>query len=70
MERVELKLEFVKSELMDLKFKKDIVWKSFPYNKNNLKIVKTAIKVLSNKNNLYRLTYDENVIFVQKDIWI
>ena len=71
MEFVELQLEYVKVELKNLKLKKNqnIVWKRFPYNQNNLKIVKIAINSISNRNNKYWLTYDENDIFVEKDIW-
>ena len=71
MELNELKLEDVKIELKSLKLKKNknLVWKSFPYNKNNLEIIRTAIKIISYRKNEYRLTYDENVIFVEKDIW-
>ena len=71
MEQVELKLEDVTMELKSLKLKKNqnIVWKSFPYNENNLETVKDAISLISYRENEYRLTYDENLIFVEKDIW-
>ena len=71
MEQVELKLEDVTMELKSLKIKKNqnIVWKSFPYNENNLETVKDAISLISYRENEYRLTYDENLIFVEKDIW-
>ena len=70
MELIELKLEDVTRELMSLKLKKNqnIVWKSFPYNENNLETVKNALNIISRKNE-YRLTYDENFIFVEKSIW-
>jgi len=70
MELIELKLEDVKRDIKSLKLKNDenIVWKSFPYNKNNLEIIKNVICTIPNKNE-YRITYDENVIFVEKDIW-
>lgn len=70
MELIELKLEDVKMELKNLELKKNqnIVWTSFPFNKNNLETVKNAINIISSKNE-YRLTYDENVIFVEKSIW-
>ena len=70
MKQIELKLEDVKRDLKSLKLKKEqtIVWKSFPYNKNNLEIIRSAISTIST-NNEYRITYDENVIFVEKDIW-
>lgn len=68
---IELKLENVTIELKSLKLKKNqnIVWKSFPYNENNLETVKDAINLISYRENEYRLTYDENLIFVEKDIW-
>jgi len=67
----ELVLEDVKRELKKLKFKKNqnMVWKSFHYNKKNLETIKVAINIISKRDNEYRLTYDENVIFVEKDIW-
>lgn len=67
----ELVLEDVKKELKNLKFKKNqnMVWKSFPYNEKNLETIKVAINSISKRDNEYRLTYDENVIFVEKDIW-
>lgn len=40
--------------------------KSFPYNKNNLEIIKNVIRTIH--INEYRITYDENVIFVENDI--
>ncbi len=71
MEKTEIKLENVTSELKSLKLEnnKNIVWKSFPYNENNLETVKTAINLISYRKNEYRLTFDENIIFVEKDIW-
>ena len=70
MELIELKLEDVTMELKNLELKKNqnIVWISFPFNENNLEIVKNAINIISPKNE-YRLTFDENVIFVEKSIW-
>jgi hypothetical protein len=71
MELVELKMEDVKMDLKSLKLKKNqnIVWKSFPYNEKNLKTIKNVIRLISYRKNEYRLTYDENLIFVEKDIW-
>ena len=45
MKQIELKLEDVKRDLKSLKLKKEknIVWKSFPYNEDNLEIIKSAI---------------------------
>jgi hypothetical protein len=71
MELIELKLEDVTMELKNLKLKKNqnIVWKSFQYNENTLETVKDAISLISYRDNEYRLTYDEDLIFVEKDIW-
>ena len=71
MEQVELELEDVTMELKSLKLKRNqsIVWKSFPYTENNMEIIRNAIKLISYRKNEYSLTYDENVIFVEKDIW-
>ena len=53
MELIELKLEDVKRDLKSLKLKKNenIVWKSFPYNENNLEIIKNAIDNISKRKN-------------------
>lgn len=56
------KLEYLKSEN-----NKPIVQTSFPYSKQNLKTIKDAVNKISQKTDEYRLTYDENTIFVQKD---
>ena len=45
-----------------------VAWTTFPYNKENLKIVERSIKKLNwNKEN-YSINYDENFIFVKKDM--
>lgn len=71
MEETKLELEKVVSELKNLKLEnnKNIVWKSYPYNQNNLETIKNAIKLISYRKNEYRLTFDEDIIFVEKDIW-
>ena len=45
-----------------------IAWTTFPYNRNNLKMVENALGKLNWKTNEYILTYDENLIFVKKDL--
>ncbi|MGB9977713.1 hypothetical protein [Methanobacterium sp.] len=45
-----------------------VAWTTFPYNKNNLKVVEKALGKLNWKNDEYILTYDENLIFVKKDL--
>ena len=45
-----------------------IAWTTFPYNRNNLKMVENALGKLNWKSNEYILTYDENLIFVKKDL--
>lgn len=56
-------------KLKDLKREKNenIVWVTFPYSKQNVEIVKTAVNKVSRKKNDYRLTFDEEIIFVQRD---
>ncbi len=43
-------------------------WTIFPYNKTNLKIIKDSLKKLNWDENEYSLKYDENIIFVEKDM--
>ncbi len=66
-----LDLDYVFNELKKLKLEKDqnIVWKRFPYSENNLNVIKSAINIISYRKNEYRISYDENEIFVEKDIW-
>lgn len=57
------------AKLKDLKSEKNenIVWVTFPYSKHNVEVVKTAVNKISRKKNDYRLTFDEKIIFVQRD---
>jgi hypothetical protein len=56
-------------QLNELKLKKDqtLVWISFPYSEKNLKIIESSIKKISQNAGEYRVTFDENIIFVERD---
>ena len=45
-----------------------IAWINFPYSKSNLKIVEESLKELNWNKKEYRLSYDENLIFVNKEL--
>ena len=45
-----------------------IAWVSFPYSENNLKIIKKSLKELNWNKEEYRVTYDENFIFVDREL--
>lgn len=45
-----------------------VAWTTFLYNKENLKIVESSIRKLNWRKNEYSLSYDENLIFVKKDL--
>jgi hypothetical protein len=45
-----------------------IAWVKFPYSKSNLKIIKESLKELNWNRKDYRLTYDENIIFIDKEL--
>lgn len=45
-----------------------ITWIKFPYSKSNLKIIKESLKELNWNREDYRLTYDENIIFIDKEL--
>ncbi len=44
----------------------DLIWVSFPYSKQNIKIIKFATKRIFKNDHQYRLTFDTDIIFVQK----
>ncbi len=46
-----------------------IAWTTFQYNRENLKVVETVLDKLNWRNDEYGLTYDENLIFVKKDLF-
>lgn len=45
-----------------------VAWTTFPYNKENLKIVESSIRKLNWDKDEYSINYDENLIFVEKDM--
>jgi hypothetical protein len=45
-----------------------VAWTTFSYNKNNLKVVKNSLRRIKWKEEDYSLNYDENLIFVEKDL--
>jgi len=45
-----------------------IAWIKFPYSKTNLEIVKESLKELNWNREEYRLSYDENLIFIDKEM--
>ena len=65
----EIKSSEVIEKLKDMKGekKKNIVWVSFPYSRHNVEIVEKAVNKVAETKNDYRLTFDENLIFVQRD---
>lgn len=46
-----------------------VAWTTFPYNDNNLEIVKNSLKKIKRNRECYSLYYDENLIFVEKDLY-
>jgi hypothetical protein len=45
-----------------------VAWTTFPYNKENLKIVEISIRKLNWNKEDYSIDHDENLIFVKKDM--
>jgi len=45
-----------------------IVWVKFPYSRSNLKLINESLKELNWNIKDYRLTYDENIIFIDKEL--
>ena len=46
-----------------------VAWITFPYNKENLKTVEKALLKLNWRTEEYILNYDENLIFVKKELF-
>lgn len=72
MNKQELSKVVEKLENLDLKLKKSetsLVWFSLPYSEENIKIMREAIKKVKWNKNEYTLSYDENCIFVEKDLF-
>lgn len=44
-----------------------IVWISFPYSVSNLAVIQSSLKELGWCNNNFRISFDENDIFIEKD---
>ena len=66
-------LDFVVEKLkeMDFEFERKptcVAWTTFPYNEENLETVEIALKKLNWRTEEYILNYDENLIFVKKDL--
>lgn len=54
---------------LDVKLKRkdaEIAWTSFPFSEDNLQVIRKTLKKVRN-NDKYRLSYDENDIFIEKD---
>lgn len=64
-------LEKLKHLETNLKTDKDnnLVWITFPYTPKNLKIVKKCLKILKWPETDYNLNFDENLIFIEKDVY-
>lgn len=45
-----------------------IAWATFPYNEDNLKCIGRIIRKLNWSRDEYTLSYDEDFIFVKKDL--
>ncbi len=46
-----------------------ITWITVPYSESNLKIVEESLKELNWNTEEYRLSYDENIIFIDKELF-
>lgn len=64
-----LDISQVIKKLRDMKLKKgqNLVWVSFPYSKSNLEIIESSIKKISKNKDEYRVSYDDEIIFIEKD---
>ena len=65
--------DFVVEKLKELDFNFNgkvtcVAWTTFPYNKENLETVEKALKKLNWRTEEYILNFDENLIFVKKDL--
>ncbi len=45
-----------------------VAWTTFPFSLENLDLVKRSIKKLNWNEKDYNINYDENLIFVEKDL--
>lgn len=65
-EKLDISQVIKKLRDMNLKEGQNLVWVSFPYSKSNLEIIESSIKKISKKDE-YRVSYDDEIIFVEKD---
>jgi len=68
---IEDALDKLKNMEKNLKSAEDnsLVWITFPYSPSNLKIIKRSLKVLGWDESEYNLNFDENLIFLEKDVY-
>lgn len=45
----------------------DMVWANFPYSEANMAVIRSSLKDLGWCNNNFRISFDENDIFIEKD---
>ncbi|MDI6645140.1 MAG: hypothetical protein QME14_08800 [Methanobacteriaceae archaeon] len=64
-------LEKLKNMEKNLKTAEDnsLVWLTFPYSPHNLEIIKKSLKLMGWDESDYNLNYDENLIFLEKDVF-
>lgn len=64
-------MEKLKNMEKNLKSAEDnsLVWITFPYSPSNLKVIKRSLKVLGWDETEYTLNFDENLIFLEKDVY-
>ena len=46
-----------------------VAWTTFPYNKEKLEIIEGSLRKLNWRKDEYILTHDENLIFIEKDLF-
>ncbi|MGC9517786.1 MAG: hypothetical protein ACP5C3_08825 [Methanomicrobiales archaeon] len=54
---------------LDIHKNSSIAWVTFPYSPENLDNVKKSLIILNWSKNDYNLNFDENLIFIEKDIY-
>lgn len=66
-----LEKKIVIKELKKMEIKLDegekMVWANFPYSDSNLAVIRSSLKQLGWCNANFRISFDENDIFVEKD---
>lgn len=48
----------------------DMEWINFPYSTSNLAVIRNSMKELGLCNDNFRISFDENDIFIQKDNFV